>query len=136
MSIPISESLLQCRKNNLFIGTTRWWLAGKLDWVLGAKNDFIVFDSDPRNYAFFSNPEKLKGYDAIVISRGHERNIKEIVEKFFNKVERLQDIEIVRAGVPEISLQVYYCTNFHLPVQSMEHLPLYRQLGGRKLFGE
>jgi hypothetical protein len=124
------------RKNNLFVGATRWWLAGKVDWALRAKKDFIVFNSDPLNYAFFSNPEKLKDYDAIVISRNHERTIKEVVEKFFNKVERLKDIEIVRAGVSEISLQVYYCTAFRLPVQSMEHIPLYRQLSGRKPFGE
>jgi hypothetical protein len=122
-------------KNNVFVGATSWWLAGKVDWVLRARKDFIIFDSNPRNYAFFSNPEKLKSYDAIVISKDRENTVKEVVGPFFHKIERLEDIEIFRAGVLELTLQVYYCTFFHLPRQSMEHIPLYRQLSGKKPSG-
>ena len=121
-------------KNNLFVGATRWWLAGKIDWALRTKKEFIVFHNDTRNYAFFSDPLKLIGYDAIVISKGHDQTVEGMVKPLFRKIERLKDIEIVRSGIPELTLQVYYCTFFNLPLQPMKDMPFYSKLKDRKVF--
>jgi len=122
-------------KKNLFVGVTRWWLAGKVDWALRAQKELVVFHSDTRNYAFFSEPLKLQGYDAIVIAQDHAGTVAGMVTPFFKNIARLKDIEIVRSGIPELALQVYYCTFFSLPLQPMEEMPLYRQLSSRKPFG-
>jgi len=122
-------------KKNLFVGVTRWWLAGKVDWALRAQKELVVFHSDTRNYAFFSEPLKLQGYDAIVIAQDHAGTVAGMVTPFFKNIARLKDIEIVRSGIPELTLQVYYCTFFSLPLQPMEEMPLYRQLSSRKPFG-
>jgi len=40
------------QNKNVFAGSSRWWLAGKVDWALKGKKDIICFNRDPRNLAF------------------------------------------------------------------------------------
>ena len=53
--------------DSLFVGTTRWWQTGKVDWALKGKKDVVIFNNDPRNYAFFSNPQELIGHNCVVV---------------------------------------------------------------------
>jgi hypothetical protein len=119
----------------IFAASTRWWLSGKIDWVLRGKKDILVFDPDPRNLAFLVDPKTLIGSDAIIIGDHHEGNIDKTAKPFFDSITQLPDVQIIRNG-PEYTLQVYYCKNFHLSKTKRMDLPLYRQLIGLPPFGK
>ncbi|HEY2583389.1 MAG TPA: glycosyltransferase family 39 protein [Mucilaginibacter sp.] len=120
---------------NIFVGSVRWWLTGKIDWALKGKKDIAVFSDDPRNLAFVVDPKKLIGKDCIIIGDGHGVYINNDAKPFFDSITQLPDIHIIRNG-PEYTLQVYYCKNFHVPAQKRMDLPLYRQLIGLPPFGK
>ncbi|MEM9327088.1 MAG: glycosyltransferase family 39 protein [Bacteroidota bacterium] len=119
---------------NIFIGATRWWLAGKVDWALKGTKEVIVFHRDARNLAYLVDPNASLGKDCIVITRGHQSNIAQYVEPHFAQVAQLEDIWITRSGVEEMKLEVYYCHDFQVPKTPLEDLPVYRQLTGRSPF--
>ncbi|ASU35398.1 ArnT family glycosyltransferase [Mucilaginibacter xinganensis] len=121
---------------NVFIGTPRWWLTGKVDWALKGTKDIMVFNSDPRNLAFMVEPKKLLGKDAIIISDQEQQDVNADAKPFFDSVTQLPDINIVRSGRVEYRLQVFYGKNFHVPADKRMDLPLYRQLIGLPPFGK
>jgi len=120
----------------IFAGSTRWWLMGKVDWALKGQKDIVVFNADPRNLAFLVNPKTLVGKDAIIIGDNPQQDVDKDVVPFFDSVKQLPDIAIMRNGVDEYHVQVYYCINFHLPAKMRMDLPLYRQLLGLPPFGK
>jgi hypothetical protein len=121
---------------NIFTGTPRWWLTGKVDWALKGTKDITVFNSDPRNLAFMVEPQKLVGKDAIIISDQEQPDVNADAKPFFDSVTQLPDIEIIRSGRVEYRLQVFYGKNFHVPADKRMDLPLYRQLIGLPPFGK
>ncbi|WP_426667824.1 ArnT family glycosyltransferase [Mucilaginibacter sp. McL0603] len=128
------EGWLQNKK--IFAGSTRWWLTGKEDWALKGKKEVICFSNDPRNLAFLVDPKTLLGQDAIIIVQDNQPSVDADVKSYFDSVKQLPDIEIVRHGIVELHLQVYYCTNFHQSMQARPDMPLYRQLNGLPPFGK
>jgi hypothetical protein len=120
----------------IFIGTPRWWLTGKVDWALKGTKDITVFNSDPRNLAFMVEPQKLVGKDAIIISDQEQQDVNSDAKPFFDSVTQLPDINIIRSGRVEYKLQVFYGKNFHVPAGKRMDLPLYRQLIGLPPFGK
>jgi hypothetical protein len=122
--------------SNIFIGTPRWWLNGKVDWALRGKKEVLCFNNDARNYAYFSDPNLLLGKDAIIVGRGHDDNILRDVCPFFDEVIRLEDVEIKRGGVTEMKLEIYYGKYFHIASTPKEEMPLYRLLVNKPPYGE
>jgi len=120
---------------NIFTGSPRWWLTGKVDWALKGKKDILVFDPDARNLAFLVDPKNLVGKDAIVIGDKQQLFVDMNVKPYFDTVTQLPDIQVMRNG-PEYTLQVYYCKNFHKPAQPRMDMPIYRQLIGLPPFGK
>jgi hypothetical protein len=120
---------------HIFTGSARWWLTGKIDWALKGKKDIVVFNADPRNLAFLVDPKKLAGEDAVLIGDHHQPYIDADAKPFFDSIKQLPNIQIIRNGV-EYTLQVYYCTNFHIPAEPRMDLPVYRQLIGLPPFGK
>jgi len=120
---------------NVFVGTPRWWLTGKVDWALKGAKDIAVFNNDPRNLAFMVEPKKLVGKDVVIISDQEQLDVNADAKPFFDSVTQLPDIEIVRSGKVEYELQVFYGKNFHVPADKRMDLPLYRQLIGLPPFG-
>lgn len=120
----------------IFTGSTRWWLTGKIDWALKGQKEIVCFSDDPRNLAFLVDPNKLIGYDCIILGQEHQANVDQDVRPFFDEVKQVDDLPIIRHGRDELHLQVYYCRNFHLPAKPREDLPLYHQLTGRLPFGK
>jgi len=123
---------------NVFAGSTRWWLAGKVDWALKGKKDIIVFNRDARNLAFLVDPKTLVGKDAVIIGEAHAygETVYADATPFFDSIMQVADIPIIRGGRVEEHLQVYYCKNFHQSKQAFDDYPLYRQLNGLPPFGE
>ncbi len=120
--------------DNIFVASVKWWQAGKIDWALKGEKDILTFHRDPRNHAYFFNPQSLLGKDAIAIRYESENDISDNLRPFFDSTERLDDIEITRYGKTELKLNVFYCRNFQIPADPMDHLPLYRQLTGNEPF--
>ena len=121
-------------EDDLFVGSTRWWQAGKIDWPLKGKMEVIIFDRDPRNYAFLSEPKKYLGSNAIIVTHSSSQTVETNVAPFFDQLMSLDGIEILRNGVIERTLDVYYGTNFRIPEKPFKDMPLYRQLIGAPPF--
>jgi len=124
------------QNKNIFAGSPRWWLIGKVDWALKGQKGVVCFSNDPRNMAFLVDPKTLVGNDAIIIAQENQASVNADVKPFFDSVKQLPDIEIVRHGIVELRLQAYYCTNFHQSAQPRNDMPLYRQLNGLPPFGK
>ena len=124
--------------DKVFAGSTRWWLAGKVDWALKGKKPIICFNRDARNLAFLVDPKTLLGKDAVIIgeANAYDETIYEDGTPFFDSITKLADIPVVRGGVVEEYLQVYYCKNFHQSAKPLTDYPVYRQLNGQVPFGK
>ncbi len=118
-------------QDSLFVGTVRWWQTGKVDWALKAELPLVIFNDDPRNFAFFADPADLPGYDCVIVTMGNANSVKSDVKPFFEKVEKRESIPIKRAGVTELEMDVYYATGFKLPEKKRPWFHVYRQLKGQ-----
>lgn len=116
---------------NVFVGTTHWWMSGKVDWALKGKKDVVCFDHDARNYMYFSNPRNLIGKTAIIITRSRDDTISSNVAPFCDKVEQLPNVAIMRSGIDEVDLELYKCTNFHQSRTPLLALPVYLSLDNK-----
>lgn len=121
---------------NIFAGSPRWWLAGKVDWALKGERPIVCFSDDPRNLAFLVDPNKLIGKDCVIIGQDQNESVDVDVRPFFDEVTRVKDIAVMRAGRDELHLEVFYCKNFRVPAKPRNDLPLYHQLTGRPAFGK
>lgn len=119
----------------VFVGCTRWWLTGKVDWALKGEKPIVCFSYDPRNLAFLVDPGTLKGMDAVIITQNDTSSIHQDVTPFFDSVKRVPDIIVTRNGRPELHLVTFYLKNFHLPKTPRPDLPVYFQLEGLPPFG-
>lgn len=113
---------------NIFVGTTHWWMSGKVDWALKGKKDVVCFDHDSRNYMYFADPTKLIGKDAIIISRGRDDTLMTNVAPFCDKFIALPDVAIMRSNVDEVDLSIHKCKNFHISLDAKPELPVYLAL--------
>ncbi|PTQ98073.1 dolichyl-phosphate-mannose-protein mannosyltransferase [Mucilaginibacter yixingensis] len=121
---------------NIFAGSPRWWLAGKVDWALKGARPIVCFSDDPRNLAFLVDPNTLIGKDCVIIGQDQNESVDIDARPFFDEVKRVKDIAVMRSGRDELHLEVYYCKNFHVPAKPRNDLPLYHQLTGRPPFGK
>ncbi len=99
-------------REHYFAITNSWWLAGKVDWALKGKLPVIPFDSDPRNVAYFFDQNDLLGKDAIFVATDNEQSVRSRAERCFDEVIRLDNHKVIRAGVAEMELGIYYCKNY------------------------
>ncbi len=121
----------------VFLGTPNWWLTGKLDWALRLQKDVIVFHDDPRNYAFFMEPEKKLGQDGIIVLRegeGMKKTKAELIDPYFEEVVFQDSVAIMRGGEAELYLYVYRGEGFRIPEEPVRG-PLYRMVQGMSPFG-
>ena len=116
--------------SSIFVGSTRWWQAGKIDWVLKLEKEVLIFSDDIRNYAYLTDPKSLLGKDAIIVTLNSEKTLKREVAPYFDSYIKLDNIEINRAGITELSFNVFKCYNYKIPNKEYFNRPMYRQLKG------
>ena len=120
---------------NIFAASTRWWMSGLMDYSLKGKKPFLIINSDPRNYAYLVDPNKLLGKDCIVVLSDYENTVENDVKPFFTDVSLIDSCWIDRYdGEEEFAVQFYYCRNFQQAKKAMEHIPIYAQLKGKEPF--
>lgn len=113
----------------IFVGSTRWWLAGLVDYSLKYEKDFLIFSPDPRNYAYLSYPRKLLGKNCIIVISGYQSTVENDVVPFFDNVQLVDSCWIERwEGEQARKMDFYYCTNFRYPDTPMPEIPIYAQL--------
>jgi 4-amino-4-deoxy-L-arabinose transferase-like glycosyltransferase len=95
-------------RTRLFIATTRWHEAGKIDYALGGKLPVLCLCRDPRGYGMLTKPEAHLGEDALIVGRDlSPQRINKTFDAYFAKIEEMPPITITRAGRPAFELSVY-----------------------------
>jgi hypothetical protein len=105
----------------LFVVTSRWHQAGKVDAQIGDKLPVVCLCEDPRNIAFSYDLRSFTGQDAIVIGTDAYRDgVPEIYAPYFESIEPIQSVAIRRAGRTEMTLHLYrakaYRGNYPIPL--------------------
>lgn len=109
-----------------FVGCTRWWICGKVDWALRLKKEVLCFNMYPRNYAFYFDPKASLGKNAIIVGKDDE-GVNHI-KPYFEEFEQMEDVSIMRGGVEEFTLQLYHAKGFKLSKREHPGMPLDVQL--------
>ena len=118
-SLPVGltkQGLLESFKKSTgnFIVAGHWIDAGKIVYALGNDYAILSLDDSPHHFAFRFHPAAFAGRDALLI--GRRQNMGEAVQKYgpyFDSVDPLAPISILRNGQSEFDLVLYYGRNFH-----------------------
>lgn len=105
---------------SVFVATSRWLDAGKIDAALGGRVPVVVLDEDPRNFAFQHDLRRFRGWTAILVDRqrpGSDRLDR--YDSYFSGIEALAGVCIGRGRHCELPLELSlardYAGGFPLP---------------------
>ncbi|ABB58276.1 ArnT family glycosyltransferase [Synechococcus elongatus] len=77
---------------------------------------FTLFGTDPRGFAFWSNPEDWLGKNAVLwTTERFQEEWPQSIERYFEKIEWLADVPISRAGVPVQTIRLYWGERMQVP---------------------
>jgi 4-amino-4-deoxy-L-arabinose transferase-like glycosyltransferase len=97
-----------------FVAAVRWHEAGRLDWVLGGTTPVICLCSDPRGYGVIHRNRDHLGQDGLIIGPHLElREVRALLEPYFDSIETLEPIIVQQARQPIVTLQVFRGTRLH-----------------------
>jgi len=119
--------------DKLFVASTKWWFAGKVDWAMRGEKPLLFFHPDARNHAYFMKPKVLIGNDAIIISKDQQDVVDSYIVPFFDEITKLEPVAITRGGETEFYLDLYKARNFHKP-DSVLNIPVYCLLEEKEPF--
>jgi 4-amino-4-deoxy-L-arabinose transferase-like glycosyltransferase len=92
----------------LFIATQRWQEAGKIDYALHGRMPVLCLCHDPHSYGVLTHPENHLGEDALIVgSHLSPAHAEATFGRYFESVERLPSVTIMRAGAPALELSLY-----------------------------
>ncbi len=99
-----------------FVVAVEWNEAGKIDQALGDLDPVVVFNRDPREYAFRAHAGGSVGQDALIIGRGPSvaQEIAAIAPHFAS-LKPLSGFSVGRGGKAEIPLTVIEAHNLLTP---------------------
>jgi Dolichyl-phosphate-mannose-protein mannosyltransferase len=93
----------------VFLITTNWTYAGRIDQALHDTVPVVVFGGNPKQFALRYDPEQFLGRDALVI--GPTDTMEGVPEKlrlYFVRVEELEPVTLGRSGMREIPLSLLW----------------------------
>ncbi len=102
-----------------FVVAVEWNEAGKIDQALGDIDPVVVFNRDPREYAFRANAGGIVGQYALIIGRGPTvaQELANIAPHFAS-LKPLAGFSVGRGGKAEIPLTVIQAHNLLTPYPS------------------
>src|SRR5262245_2709793 len=100
-------------KTKLFVVTSHRKEIGKIDLALGKFLPVVCLCPDPRDAAFSWNSRKFVGWDALII--GTQEQLPDVQREYgphFRVIDKLEEVDIHRAGRAVRKLPVYYATDY------------------------
>jgi 4-amino-4-deoxy-L-arabinose transferase-like glycosyltransferase len=103
-------------KPGMFVAAVEWNEAGKIDQALGDLAPVLVFNADPREFAFRKPSDAWLHHDALIIGRGPTVS-QEIgrIAPHFASLTPLPNVWVGRPGKDEIELSVIWAHDLTSP---------------------
>jgi hypothetical protein len=103
-------------KPGMFVVAAEWNEAGKIDQALGDAAPVLVFNQDPREYAFRPDSRVFLGHDALIVGRG-PTVAQELADigPHFAALTPLEGFSAGRGGKAEIPLTVILAHDLRTP---------------------
>jgi hypothetical protein len=91
----------------VFLITTNWTYAGRIDEALHDTVPVVVFGGNPKQFGLRYNPAEFNGRDALVIGPTDAMaGIAPRLRPYFSSIEELQPFALGRSRMPEIRLRL------------------------------
>ena len=91
----------------IFLVTTNWTYAGRIDAALHDTVPVVVFGGNPKQFGLRYDPAEFLGRDALVVGPSDAvEGIAPRLRPYFSSIEELQPIALGRSGMPEIRLRL------------------------------
>lgn len=112
-----SRELLPTRAR--FVAATTWIDAGKVAYALGPRVPVLCLCANPHQFGYLHRQRAFIGDDALIVvrARGHA-TLRVTLAPYFDSIDSLAPVTILRAGHPAITLGVYLAHNFQRPYSS------------------
>jgi 4-amino-4-deoxy-L-arabinose transferase-like glycosyltransferase len=81
-----------------------WIDAGRIDYALSGRVPVLCLSDDPREYAFLHDAAAFTGRDALIIANARRRDWRQRATPYFQRIEPLPDLQLLRAGEPVLTL--------------------------------
>ena len=107
-------------KNADFVFTNRYYLGGQIGMAIEPTfhKPITCFDSNPRSFAFWSNPQQWVGKNAIYLSTKAAKvdlDAINLYPTYFKKIAKLGEIPIRRGGAIIQTFSIYQAQNMLKP---------------------
>jgi dolichyl-phosphate-mannose-protein mannosyltransferase len=89
------------------VATTHWIDGAKVGYALGPEFPVLCLSDDPRGFQFIFPPANAVGRDALVVVRAGDERAMTRIAGYFESVQLLEEVPIMRAGQAVLRLQVY-----------------------------
>jgi dolichyl-phosphate-mannose-protein mannosyltransferase len=86
------------------IATVSWIDAGRVDFALAGTVPVLCLSDDPRQYAFLRDARNFNGRNALLIANARRTDWQQRAEPYFQRIEPLPGLQLLRAGRPVITL--------------------------------
>jgi 4-amino-4-deoxy-L-arabinose transferase-like glycosyltransferase len=86
------------------VATVNWIDAGRVDYALAGRVPVLCLSDDPHQYAFLADVHALAGRDALIIANARRSDWPQRAAPYFQRIEALPPITLLRAGEPVITL--------------------------------
>jgi hypothetical protein len=83
-----------------------WIDAGKIDYALGGRFAVLCLGREPHQFALLRDARQYIGTDALIVANAHRRDWWQRAAPYFDRIEPLPDVPLVRAGEPVLMLKV------------------------------
>jgi len=103
----------------VFLITTNWTYAGKIDEALHDAVPVVVFGGNPKQFGLRYSPAEFIGRDALVVGPADAmEGIATRLRPYFSSIEELQPFALGRSGMPEIRLRLMQAHHNVEPLRS------------------
>ena len=91
----------------IFLITTNWMYAGRIDQALQDTVPVVVFGGNPKEFGLRYDPGTFLGRDALVVGPAESMNgFAALLRPYFQSVHELEPLALGRSGMQEISLRI------------------------------
>jgi 4-amino-4-deoxy-L-arabinose transferase-like glycosyltransferase len=95
-----------------FVFTRFWYQSAQLAYALNGNFPVLCYNADdPRGFAFWSRPRDWIGRDGVLVAVGDPAGLERYYERWFSRVECVDEFWVQRHGKPVRKIGLYRCTH-------------------------